>query len=299
MRSRSRVLALPLLLALAGLSFAAVSFAAAWWRAGSLHQPVDPPPEGFPAEDVAFSTADGVTLRGWWAPGADARAAIILLHGRGDTRRSMLPRARFLREAGFSCLLYDARAHGESGGSITGLGALEVADLAAAVDFVRQNGVEWIGCLGFSQGAATILLAAPERPEIRAAVVEASYPTLRIEIDHGFRRRVGMPGWLAGALFVPFTQWRTGVDIDTIRPIDGIARMTCPVLVVGGTADRAAYEADTRALYDAAQGPKDLWIIEGAEHEDLHRYAGTQYEVRIRRFFETAMTPGASLLVTD
>ncbi|NPA29421.1 MAG: alpha/beta hydrolase, partial [Epsilonproteobacteria bacterium] len=31
-------------------------------------------------EDITYRTADGLTLRGWWIPGRDERA-VLLLHG--------------------------------------------------------------------------------------------------------------------------------------------------------------------------------------------------------------------------
>jgi alpha-beta hydrolase superfamily lysophospholipase len=291
----SRLVLISLLLA-AALAFTAMSWLTARWHAGPVRGVVGPVPASFPypVEDVAVKTDDGILLRGWYVAAAGERTAIVLLHGRGGTRLSMLDRARFLREAGYGCLLYDARAHGESGGDRCGLGALETADLRAMLACLRQRGVERIGCQGFSQGAATILLTAPDLDGVRGVVVESSFATLRLEIDHAFRRRIGLPGWLAGLLYVPFTERRLGVAVDDVRPIDHIAQLGCPVMVIGGTLDRSAYAVDTRALYEAAHQPKELWLVEGAEHEDFYRFAPREYEARVLAFLARSVGPPGS-----
>src|SRR5882757_2233844 len=64
--------------------------------------------------DVAW-TSDGVTLRGWFAPGS-GRAAIVLVHGSGGNRADVLPELEILAKAGFSLLAFDWPGQGESSG---------------------------------------------------------------------------------------------------------------------------------------------------------------------------------------
>jgi fermentation-respiration switch protein FrsA (DUF1100 family) len=59
---------------------------------------------------------------------------------------------------------------------------------------------------------------------------------------------------------------RFGVWPDALAPIHVAHRLTCPVLVIGGTEDRYTPPAETRALYDAVSGPKRLWWAVGADH---------------------------------
>jgi pimeloyl-ACP methyl ester carboxylesterase len=43
-----------------------------------------------------------------------------------------------------------------------------------------------------------------------------------------------------------------------LRPIESIRRLRCPVLILAGTADHNTTEAQTRALFAAANNPKEL-----------------------------------------
>src|SRR5947207_76821 len=64
-------------------------------------------PKDFPylLENVTLTTRDQHTLAGWFLSAEDKSQAIILLHGFGGNRLSMLPRARFLRQQGYNVLL--------------------------------------------------------------------------------------------------------------------------------------------------------------------------------------------------
>ncbi|MGO9796531.1 MAG: alpha/beta hydrolase, partial [Terracidiphilus sp.] len=80
--------------------------------------------------EVAIRAEDGAILSAWsFIPLGGNGNAVILLHGQGDNRAGMLGNAELLLERGYSVLLPDARAHGESGGSIVTYGVEEKGDL--------------------------------------------------------------------------------------------------------------------------------------------------------------------------
>lgn len=249
------------------------------------------PPADFPHAigPVSFTTADGVLLKGWYAPSADTRQAIILLHPYQADRRAMLARARLFREAGYGVLLYDARASGESGGLMRSFGYHEAADVVAAVKFLREQGVEQIALLGWSQGGSTLLMAAGQLGNVKAVILESAFDTLEHATDRAFRRRIGLPGWLAGVFYTPFLEHRLAIREDDFRPIDHIARLSCPVYVISGSEDSSTWASDTEALFAAAREPKRLWLLAGADHQDLYAFAPAEYRRRVLMFLAQAM----------
>ena len=66
------------------------------------------------------------------------------------------------------------------------------------------------------------------------------------------------------------------MGVDELRPVESIRQLPCPVLILSGTADRHTTEAQTRALFAAANDPKELWLVPGASHDDL-RFDETGY----------------------
>jgi pimeloyl-ACP methyl ester carboxylesterase len=215
--------------------------------------------------------------------------AVVLMHGVRANRLSMLDRARFLARAGFTVLLFDFQAHGESPGAHITFGYLESRDVRAAVNYVRANVPgEKIGVIGVSMGGAAALLAVPVL-DVDAIVLEMVYPTAKQAIGNRLNARFGR----AGKLLVPLLSWqlkpRLGVGVDDLRPIDKVGRLTMPKLFIAGSEDRYTPLAESQQMFEMASKPKDLWIVNGAGHQDLYRFVGGDYEQRILTFFSGSL----------
>lgn len=265
-----------------------------WLVGGALSAPVPreigPPPGTLPgATAVSFPSASGSRIRAWFVPGHRALGSVVLAHARGGNRRGMLGRAEFLHDAGYSVLLYDAQAHGESPGRRVTFGYLEARDAAAAVSVARaRNPDSPVAFLGVSQGGAAALLGPSPLP-VSALVLEAVYSTLDDAVANRLAIRLGEPGrWLA-----PLLLWqlepRLGVSRDAVAPIRGIRNIEAPLLLVAGERDRRATLVQSNALYDAAPEPKEFWIVPGATHRDFHRFTPREYERRVLDFLNRSL----------
>ena len=233
------------------------------------------------------------TLRGWLVPGRRGAGVVLLLHGIGGSRLDMVERARFLHAAGYGVLLFDSRAHGESGGERITFGYLESLDARAMLDFLRrQVPGERVGVIGISLGGAAMLVG-PQPLDVSALVLEAVYPTLTEAIDDRLAIRFGPLGPPLAPLLTVQLRPRLGFTADELRPIDGIDRVEAPVLVIAGTADRHTTRAESQRLFARARPPKELWEVPGAGHVDFHQAARAEYEARVGRFLASTLRPEA------
>ena len=270
-----------------------------WIISGDLAEPakrdVGLPPASLQASNATFVSGSGVLVQGWLSTGKAGQGAIVLLHGLRGDRRDMLPRADFLHRQGYSVLLFDFQAHGESRGARITFGDLESRDVTAAIQYLHHKlPDEKVGVLGVSLGAAAFVLA-EKRPEVAAVVLEQMYSTVEQALATRARLRAGPPGaWLAPLLMVEM-QSHLQISSARLRPIDWIGKIAAPVLIVDGTNDHSTPIADARAMFAAAPAPKDLWAVEGAGHVNLHASNKTEYEKRIGDFFaahlRSAKTP--------
>src|SRR5262249_49205255 len=99
------------------------------------------PPDGV-AEEVAFLSAeDNMRISGWFLPGPSSERgpAVVMCHGIWTGRRECLPLALLFRDAGYSVLCFDFRAHGLSDGRYTSVGLLETNDVIGAVQYLKQR----------------------------------------------------------------------------------------------------------------------------------------------------------------
>ena len=247
---------------------------------------VGPLPADLAGRKIEFPGAEGATLRGWFVPSDAHRGTILLMHGVRSNRLQMLDRAQFLHRAGYSVLLFDSRAHGESGGNAITFGYLESRDAQAAVELIREMAPgQPIGVIGASLGGAATVLAKP-RLEVDALVLESVYPTINQAISDRLKLRFGPPAaWLTHVLTFMFRP-RLGFSANELRPIDAVRNLTTPKMFIFGSRDRHTTAEESRDLFERASEPKELWEIDGAAHVDLYAYAGLDYEKRVLRFLD-------------
>ncbi len=254
-----------------------------WIVGGALVAPatraVGPPPADFPASAVQIESDSGAVLAGWHLALPDSKACVILLHPiRGD-RRSMLSRARLFRKHGYSTLLVDLQAHGESAGTRITLGHLEKHDVRAAVDFVREQQPEQkVVLVGRSLGGASALLA---QPSVDGLVVESVFPSISEGVHNRIQTRMGALHYLLAPLLLVQLETRLGVAPAELCPIDQLEQLECPVVVASGDHDAHTTLTETRRMFAAANGPKRLVVFEGAAHVDLLDYDPSKYENEI------------------
>ena len=131
---------------------------------------------GLRHEDVTTLTDDGVRLAGWYVPSTNG-AAVVLCHGAGSTRSSVLDHAAVLAARGYGVLMVDARGHGDSEGRAMDFGWHGDLDLRAAVDLLaRRTDVTdgRIAVVGLSMGGEQAIGALAADDRIRAVVAEGA-----------------------------------------------------------------------------------------------------------------------------
>ena len=226
----------------------------------------------FTAEDVAFPARDGAPLAGWFVAAAPPRGeapllrpspVIILVHGYGGTRDTMLPAADMLTRAGMHVLIFDQRGTGHSGGTNVTFGAREPLDVIGALDYlVGRPDVDAgrVGVMGAGMGGSVAIIAAAEDPRIRAVVAEAPYASLDASLQDVLADGVGLPSLLR-PLATRILRSRIGDPPEDRAPLDAAARLgDRPVMLI---ADTQASTAGTEAILAAVVGPKELWVAVG------------------------------------
>ena len=251
---------------------------------------IRPAPADLRVERVAFQSESGSMIHGWLSRSAiEGGGAVLLLPGVRANRLAMIDRARFLHDAGYSTLSIDFQGTGESPGDAITFGWRERLDVVAAVQALERTlPNEPIGIIGVSLGGAATCLAAP-RLEVQAVILEAVYPSIDVAVENRLRMRLGSLGAALSPLLLVQLRTRLGAWPSDLKPVDHIAMLRCPVLVIGGTADLHTTVADTQRLYAAAREPRELWLIPNAAHVDYLHAGGDAYRQRVLAFFDQAL----------
>ena len=289
MKKRLRLAAIIFFVCVAGI--AVLAYVAGEMLGRAAHRVIGNPPAALGAETVNIAIGDGGNVSGWLARGDGNHAALLLLHGVRSDRRSMIGRAEFLHRLGYSVMLIDLPAHGQSSGEYITFGRRESAGVDTALAFLsRQFPSAKIGVIGVSLGAASLVFSHPLVAP-GAVVLESMYPSIEEAVANRLNLHLGAAGeWLA-TLLVWQLPWRLGISAQQLRPIDSLAAMKSPLFIIAGAADRHTTPAETLRIFAAAPMPRQLWIVDGAAHVDLHAFATAAYEEKIAAFFAAHLPP--------
>ena len=225
---------------------------------------------GLEFEDVRFQAPDGVALHGWFVPG-EGDATLVWFHGNGGNIGHRVGNIRELVERlQISIFIFDYRGYGRSEGSPYEEGTY--LDAEAAITYVRSRedvDPEKTIYFGRSLGCAVAAEMAIKYPP-RALICESGFTSVR-----AMTKRV-YP-------FLPGLQFLVTTKYDTLSKI---ARVDAPVMVLHGDRDEIVPFSMSRELFDAVKGPKRIYTIEGAGHNDTYHVGGPAYFEALREFVD-------------
>jgi pimeloyl-ACP methyl ester carboxylesterase len=243
-------------------------------------------PDGF--NEIALETSDGVTLAGWYTPTRNG-AAIVLVHGAGNSREGVRRYADLLAGHGYGVLAIDLRGHGESEGAVNKLGWQGTRDIEAAAAYLQsQPGVERIGALGLSMGGEVLLGAAFTVPAMQAIVADGATRRCTEELRALPSERSLVRSYTARVMYAT-VQVLTGQNPPEPPLLDSMqqAEDTRFYLIAGGS---NALEVDFNELFAETLGARaELWVAPDATHTGaLNRYPD-EYEQRVIGFFDETL----------
>jgi fermentation-respiration switch protein FrsA (DUF1100 family) len=275
-----------------------------------VRQPIVKTPQeyGLDYEDVGFRSADGIDLKGWFIPGkrtvsGDGQDRVIILthpmtfnrHGFLARNQGLLPlfktdvdlltTAAALNQAGYAVLMFDFRNHGESGSGMSGVGLNEYQDIVGAMDYVHNRpdlNSPQIGFVSFCMGANSTIVAmskAKARFE-KVRFLIAIQPVSAEVFVRCYMKDVYTP---LSLYLIPIVntlcQWRGGYALKEMSPLAYARDVEVPTLYVQAKADPWTELSDIESFYEAAAGPKELWLLEGRMRRfDTYNYVGRHPE---------------------
>jgi fermentation-respiration switch protein FrsA (DUF1100 family) len=260
---------------------------ASWIVAGKLTTPVRGevvlPEHNLPITSFKIESQSGALLSGWHVDHKIKNGVVVLFHGVRATKASMFKRAQLLYDSGFSVVLVDFQAHGESTGDRITIGYLEKYDVLASIDYAKRHHLgEPVGVIGVSLGGASTLLASPQ--DIDALVIESVYPDISRAVHNRVKARLGFLSWLPAEILLAQLEPRLGFSISELSPIEKIGSLKFPIFVISGSDDVHTTAEETREMYQRANEPKHLWLAKGVAHKDIYSEMPMLYRDKVIGF---------------
>jgi pimeloyl-ACP methyl ester carboxylesterase len=202
---------------------------------------------------------------------AAPRGTVVLLHGYGLAKFSMVPWALCLAQEGWRCVLLDLRGHGKSTGKKISFGLVEARDMSQLLDVLTNQGqlVLPVAVIGESYGAALALRWKTTDPRVGKVVAIAPYGVLSnavLNICHDYTSLLPRMVIKAGLKQLPVVLEVQADDLDTTTVL---ARHPVNALFVSGSKDDVIPPADVRRLFEEALSGSELIEVPGATHETV------------------------------
>lgn len=226
--------------------------------------------EAHAVQDIWTHSCDGLKLHAFWVPADNPRGTVIFAHGyRSSPLLDFGLAFSYYHERGINLLIPDQRAHGKSEGRFITFGVKESCDFRSWIMYHNEHfGSFSILLSGLSMGASTVLyLANHELPEnVKGIIADCGFTAPHEVLSCVFRdvtHLCALPSIVVAEFcarcFAGFSLW----ECDTRKSLTS-ARI--PVLMVHGKDDGFVPYEMSRQGYDACTGPKQLLLVDGADH---------------------------------
>ena len=243
----------------------------------------------FPAQPVTCQSRDQFTLGGYCRRQEQSHRWAICLHGYRSRPERMGHYGLAYAERGYSVLLPALRGHGASEGTYVGMGWHDRLDLLCWIRWIlEQDPAAEIVLHGVSMGAATVLLAAGESlpQNVRAVVADCGYTTARAELRYVAAHQASPLLVPAVPLLSAVTRHRAKYRLGDAAPLEAVKKTNLPILFIHGEKDDFVPPEMARQLYEAASGPRELYLVQEAGHAESARIAPKQYWAAVDGFLK-------------
>jgi len=245
-------------------------------------------------ERVELVSADGTTLVGWYlapqveevgggwgrlgkvdaaqsnlpkpSPTSRTSPGLLWFYGNGETIAAIWPIVREFQPPGTAVLVLDYPGYGGSGGRATENSLYAAADAAYAALTARPDVDPLrIYVYGRSLGSAV------------ATYTAAHHAVAGLILESPFTNAAAMAKYHYGLL----PRFLLRLSLDNVA---NVRRVSCPILLFHGDADRLVPTAMGMAVAAAAAGPVEVVLIHGSGHNDTYDVGGKAYRDKVWAF---------------
>lgn len=233
-----------------------------------------------PHRDVFVTSNDGLKLHATYFPIGDEKKTVICFHGyTSEGMSDYIALSGYYMKKGFSMLLVDERAHGQSEGSHIGFGCLDRFDALEWIKFIIEQCGEDVQILlhGTSMGGATVLMTSGlELPEqVKGIVSDCGFTSPKYVFTHVLHSMYHLPAFPLIQLTDAVNKKTAGYGMDECNAAREVRKAKIPILFIHGDKDFFVPASMCDEIYENCASPKMKLIVKDASHAESY-YKDTQ-----------------------
>ncbi len=248
------------------------------------------PTKTFPAlpySVIQLTTSNNLKLEGWHIPNYNAKGTVIIMHGLNGNKETMLAEAYSFQKVGYSTLLIDFRAHGNSEGTKCTLGLDEAEDVKLAYEYIKNTGEKNIVLYGASMGAATISYAM-HKYNLAATKVILDMPFASYsQLIEKFFKDSKYPTQPTSTMFTFWAGVFNKSWFFSMKPSEYVKDIKCPTLLQWGRTDGLVPQQATELIYaNIGATNKTLKIYDQCGHEHFCTKQKEEWDTTVTNFLQ-------------
>ncbi len=199
---------------------------------------------------------------------AKVEGTVILFHGYGGEKSSMLDKAEEFKNMNYNVLLVDFMGSGGSEGNQTTIGYKEAEEVKTAFDYLKGDGVQNIYLFGTSMGSVAIMKAIADydlRP--KRIIIECPFGSM-YETTCARFKNMNVPTFPMAGLLVFWGGVQNNFWAFGHNPTEYAKKIKCPTLLLYGEEDKNVSRQEIDEIYTNLKGKKTLKTYKLAGHEN-------------------------------
>lgn len=242
-----------------------------------------------PHEDLWIESFDGLKLHATWFPQGECKKVVICFHGYTSQGMSdYIGLSGYYLQKGYSMLLVDERAHGQSEGKHIGFGCLDRQDALKWIEKVIKDCGEDVEILlhGTSMGGATVLMTSGLKLpiQVKGIVSDCAFTSAKEVFTHVLKSMYHMPAFPTIQISDFMNRKLSGYGLDECNAAREVKKAKVPILLIHGSGDTFVPCSMCETIYQNCASPKKKLIIEGAAHAESYYKDPTSYEKALNEF---------------
>jgi len=220
----------------------------------------------------------------WSIKSDGAKGTVVLFHGYGGNKSSMLDKAAIFNKLGYHTLLVDFMGSGGSEGNQTTIGFFEADQVRICFDYLQKKGEQHIYLFGTSMGAVAIMKAISDfdiRP--KGLMIECPFGSMYQTVCARFKS-MNIPSFPMASLLVFWGGAQNGFWAFGHNPTSYAKKINCPVLLLYGQKDDKVSKREIDEIFTNLKGAKQLKSYPEAGHESYLKKYRNQWTIDVTTF---------------
>lgn len=247
----------------------------------------NPKPENTSVPTAEYETVklkSNKEIECWRIRSDKSKGTVILFHGFGADKSSMLDKAEIFLKLGYDTLLVDFMGSGGSEGNQTTIGFLEAEQVKTCFDYLTENGKENIYLFGTSMGAVAIMKSISDNGiSPKGIIIECPFGSMYKTVSARFKT-MNAPTFPMAELLVFWGGIQNGFWAFGHNPTEYAKHINCPTLLLYGAQDEKVSRQEIDEIYTNLNGQKSLKIYQNAAHENYLRKYKSEWTKDVQQF---------------